>query len=129
MKKQDKSILVVEDNPLNMELIADILGTEGYQIYQAFNSEEALTLLKKIKPDLILMDIQLPGMDGLTLTRLLKGRDDFKHIPIVAVTAHTMKGDREKALQSGCDGYISKPIDVKVFPSVIESFISKRGAV
>ena len=112
-----------------MELIADILSTEGYQIYQAFNSEEALTLLRKISPDLILMDIQLPGMDGLTLTRLLKERDEFKRTPIVAVTAHTMKGDREKAFQAGCDGYISKPIDVKLFPSVIESFISKRGAV
>ncbi len=111
-----------------MELIADILSTEGYQIYQAFNSEEALTLLRKISPDLILMDIQLPGMDGLTLTRLLKERDEFKRTPIVAVTAHTMKGDREKAFQAGCDGYISKPIDVKLFPSVIESFISKRGA-
>lgn len=126
MIRQDKKILVVEDNPLNMELLKDILEAQGYQIVQAFNSEEALTLLKVAKPDLIVMDIQLPGMDGLTLTRLLKEKEGFKNIPIVAVTAHTMKGDREKALAAGCNGYVSKPINIKLFSATIEDFLFKR---
>lgn len=109
-----------------MELFKDILDAEGYKVYQAFNSEEAFTVLNVAKPDLILMDIQLPGMDGLTLTRLLKANENFKDIPIIAVTAHTMKGDREKALAAGCDSYVPKPIDIKLFLSVIEDFISKR---
>lgn len=109
-----------------MELFKDILDAEGYEVYQAFNSEEAFTVLNVAKPDLILMDIQLPGMDGLTLTRLLKANENFKDIPIIAVTAHTMKGDREKALAAGCDSYVPKPIDIKLFLSVIEDFISKR---
>lgn len=122
---ENKKILIVEDNPLNMELLKDILEAQGYQIIQAYNSEEALTLLKAVKPDLIVMDIQLPGMDGLALTRLLKGKEGFKDIPIVAVTAHTMKGDREKALAAGCSGYISKPINIKFFKAAIADFLFK----
>lgn len=125
MIRQDKKILIVEDNPLNMELLKDILEAQGYQIVQAYNSEEALTLLKVAKPDLIVMDIQLPGMDGLTLTRLLKEKEGFKDIPIVAVTAHTMKGDRERALAAGCNGYISKPINIKLFSATIADFLFK----
>ncbi len=105
-------ILVVDDNPINSKLVSAILEGEGYTISTANNAESALTLIKESPPDLILMDIALPGMDGLTLTRQLKADPATQHIIIGALTAFAMVGDDEKAFAAGCDLYIKKPIDV-----------------
>ena len=106
-------ILVVDDNPTNLKLVADVLGFEGHEILKAVDAEEAQVVLAGTLPDLILMDIALPGMDGLTLTRLLKASERTRHIRIAALTAFAMKGDEQKALDAGCDGYITKPIDTR----------------
>jgi CheY-like chemotaxis protein len=116
-------ILIVDDNPTNLKLACDVLEAEGYQIEKAVDAEEALIMIRKTSFDLVLMDIELPGMDGLTLTRLLKQDSTTKHIPIVAVTAFAMKGDEEKALQAGCAGYITKPIDTRKFPQQIAEYL------
>ena len=108
-------ILIVEDNPLNMELATDLLSTEGYQVLQATSVPAAREVLRASRPDLILLDIQLPGLDGLALARELQDDPRTGDIPIVALTAHAMKGDREKALQAGCRDYIAKPIDIETF--------------
>src|SRR5688572_17114585 len=109
-------ILVVDDNPTNLKLVSDILEFEGYQILKAGNAEEAQGIIRRRVPDLILMDIALPGMDGLTLTRKLKADESTRHILIAALTAFAMCGDEEKALNAGCDSYIRKPIDTRKFP-------------
>jgi CheY-like chemotaxis protein len=106
-------ILVVEDNPTNLKLVSDVLGFEGYHILQAKDAEQAQAVIARTPPDLILMDLALPGMDGLMLTRKLKAQASTKAIPIIAVTAFAMKGDEEKALAFGCDGYLTKPIDTR----------------
>ncbi len=98
-----ETILVVEDNPMNMELVSDILEVHGYQIIQAINGNEAIPLAQGKMPDLILMDIQLPGLDGLTVTGIIKDNPDTRGIPIIALTAHAMRGDEEKARMAGCD--------------------------
>ena len=118
-----ESILVVEDNPMNMKLVRVLLEQEGYVVTEAMDAEEALEILKYRDFDLIIMDIQLPKMDGLTLTRLLKKNPKTRHIPIVALTAHAMKGDEQKALAAGCEGYIAKPIDTREFSRIIASFL------
>jgi CheY-like chemotaxis protein len=118
-----KKILIIEDNPINMELVTDILKVAGYRILQAENAEEGIALAKVEKPVLILMDISLPGMDGLTATQILKQDPITKDIPIIALTAHAMKGDEEKILAAGCTGYISKPIDTRTLPKIITHFI------
>jgi len=110
----EKSILVVEDNPTNLKLACDVLEWSGYKVLQAGDAEQALKLIDQTPPDLILMDIGLPGMDGLALTRKLKAADGTKDIRIIALTAYAMKGDEQKVLDAGCDGYISKPIDTRV---------------
>ncbi len=107
------TILIVEDNPMNMELVRDVLETSGYTVRGATSAAEALEVLKETVPDLILMDIQLPGLDGLQLTRTIKQNPRTKDIIIVALTAHAMKGDRERILEAGCSGYIPKPIDTR----------------
>lgn len=107
-----KRILVVEDNPLNMELVCNVLEAHGYEVWEARGAAQALERLTTGKPDLILMDIQLPGVDGLALTRRLKQDPGARDIPVVAVTAHAMKGDRERIMEAGCCGYIQKPIDI-----------------
>ena len=104
-------ILVVEDNPSNVKLIELLLETAGYRVCTVEDAETAQKAIQTTRPELILMDIQLPGMDGLTLTSLLKKELATRDIPIIAVTAYAMKGDKEKALAAGCDSYISKPID------------------
>jgi CheY-like chemotaxis protein len=113
LPSQGATILVVDDNPTNLKLVADVLEFEGYHIIKAEDAEQAQALLKDRLPDLILMDIALPGMDGLTLTRLLKSNQRTRHIPVIALTAFAMKGDEEKARASGCDGYVTKPIDTR----------------
>lgn len=117
-------ILIVEDNPINLRLEKILLATEGYDIRTAADAEEALKLLESFVPRLIIMDLQLPGMSGLELTQKLKSDPKFKNIIILAVTAYAMKGDKEKALAVGCDGYITKPLDTKVFPTTIANFLS-----
>lgn len=116
---QDDAILLVEDNPTNMKLLAFILKSRGYGVHTARDAHEALAILETFLPRLILMDLQLPGIDGLELTRRLKADPRTAHIVIVAVTAYAMKGDEEKALKAGCDAYISKPIDTAALLSLV----------
>jgi CheY-like chemotaxis protein len=116
-------ILVVEDNPTNRLLVSSVLEREGYQVELAESSEEALERLRACTPDLILMDVQLPGMDGLSLTRALKSAPETAAIPVVALTAHAMIGDREQALAAGCAGYISKPINTRTLGEEMRRFL------
>lgn len=118
-------ILVVEDNPMNMELTVDLLELQGYEVLAAQNGQEALEILDCEHLDLVLMDVQLPGMDGLAVTKKMKENPKTKHIPVVALTAHAMKGDEERMLNHGCVGYIAKPIDTREFPKAVEKFIGK----
>lgn len=115
----DTKILIVEDNPVNMELATDLLEIAGYQVLQAETAEQGIELAKREQPALILMDVRLPGMDGLQATALLKGDPTTGSIPVIALTAQAMKGDREQALAAGCDGYLSKPIDTREFPQAV----------
>ena len=110
-----KTVLIVEDNVLNMKLLCDLLGAAGFDTLQADNGTAAFELVKAKKPDLILMDIQLPDVSGLDVTRWLKADDTLKSIPIIAVTALAFRGDEERVLEAGCDAYISKPISVVEF--------------
>ncbi len=121
------TVLVIEDNPLNMELVCDILEANDYAVYQACAAQEGIKIAKENNPNLILMDIQLPGMDGLEATQILKEDISTKDIPVVALTAHAMKGDEEKALEAGCSGYITKPIDTREFPSLVKTFINSSA--
>jgi CheY-like chemotaxis protein len=121
-------ILVVDDNPINLKLVSDVLEFEGHDILKAVDAEEAQIVLTETLPDLILMDIALPGMDGLTLTRKLKADQRTRHVRIVALTAFAMKGDDQKALGAGCDGYITKPIDTRKFPAQVAAFLNDRPA-
>lgn len=118
-------ILVVEDNAMNMELAVDLLKLHGYDVLSAQTGPEALEICGRESLDLVLMDVQLPGMDGLTVTKKLKEDEKTRHIPVVALTAHAMKGDEERMLREGCVGYIPKPIDTREFPKAIEEFIQK----
>jgi len=119
----EKKILIIEDNPLNLELVFDLLEIEGYDILQAETGYDGIELAKTEKPDLIVMDIQLPGMDGLSATRLLKADPETMDIPIVALTANAMKGDDQKVFDAGCTGYIPKPIDTRKLPEQIAGFL------
>ena len=121
-----EKILIVDDNQMNMELVSDILGINGYLVLQAGDAKAAIDIAKKEKPDLILMDIQLPGMDGFHATSILKEEVETRDIPIVAITAHAMKGDEENILKAGCAGYISKPIDTRKFPGKVKDFLKIR---
>lgn len=116
-------ILVVEDNPDNMVLIVDVLLSLDYEVLQAADGETGLSLAHAERPDLILMDLSLPKMDGWTATRTLKADAELKHIPIIALTAHAMVGDRERALEAGCDDYISKPIDIPKLASKLTQYL------
>ena len=122
-----KKILVVEDNEMNLELVSDILTANGYEVIQAQGGEEALQVARDQQPDLILMDIQLPEMDGLEVTRLLKGSAQTSAIKIVALTAHAMLGDEEKAREAGCSGYIAKPINTREFVNVMAGFLQDES--
>jgi CheY-like chemotaxis protein len=116
-------ILVVDDNPANAALISFLLETSGYEVRVAADADEAVELLTGFSPRLIMMDLQLPGMDGLELTRRLKADVRTRHIVIVALTAYAMKGDEERARDAGCDGYITKPIDTRSLPGVISQHL------
>ena len=116
MSMPKKHILVVDDNPRNLKLAFDVLEDAGYEVVEAADAEKAQIMIDRNLPDLILMDIALPGMDGLTLTRKIKANERTKHIRIIALTAFAMKGDDRKALAAGCDGYITKPIDIHQLP-------------
>ena len=118
------TILIVDDNPTNLKLAADVLECEGHTIARARDAEEAQKVLKDNQPDLILMDIQLPGMDGLTLTRLLKGNPSYQDIPIVALTALAMKGDEDKARDARFYSYITKPIETRKFPGQVAEILA-----
>lgn len=119
-----EKILVIEDNALNMKLVRSLLMLEDYEVVEADNAEAGIQLAKEQHPDLILMDIQLPGMDGLSATQQLKSDPDVNGIPVVALTAYAMMGDEQKALDAGCAGYISKPLDTKEFPRLISRYLS-----
>ena len=111
----EKTILLVEDNEVNRRLAGFLLRSHGYQVREATTAAAAFEMVDKERPDLIVMDIQLPGMDGLEITRKLKGQPATADIPVIAVTSYAMKGDREKALAAGCAGYVTKPIDKNIF--------------
>lgn len=119
-------ILVVDDNPTNLKLVCDVLESEGLSVERATDAEAAQALLEQWTPELILMDIALPGMDGLTLTRLLKAQPRFRGVAIVALTAFAMKGDDRKALAAGCDGYISKPIQTRTLAAQVRGYLGER---
>jgi two-component system, cell cycle response regulator DivK len=116
-------VLVVDDNALNVELVSFVLGEAGFEIAVAFDAEQALAKLAAFGPALVLMDIQMPGMDGLELTRRLKSDASTRHIAILAFTAYAMKGDEAKMRAAGCDGYISKPIDVASFAAQVRQHL------
>jgi CheY-like chemotaxis protein len=118
-----KSLLVVDDNPENLKLILMILATSGYELSTASDAIEAQRLIELRAPDLILLDLQLPGMDGLELTRRLKAAPETSEIPIVAVTAYAMKGDEHKARSAGCDGYLVKPVDKRLLREVVKRYL------
>jgi two-component system cell cycle response regulator DivK len=117
------TILIVEDNELNMKLFHDLLEAHGYKTLQTRNGIDAIALARKHRPDLIVMDIQLPEVSGLDVTKWLKEDDSLRHIPIVAVTAFAMKGDEERIREGGCEAYVSKPISVSRFLETIRQFI------
>jgi two-component system cell cycle response regulator DivK len=119
-----KKVLVVEDNQDNREMVVKVLKHNGYRVIEAVNGEEAVKRAKAEKPDLILLDLYIPKMDGYEVTRRLKRDQGLQYIPIIALTAHAMKGDREKALAAGCDGYIAKPINVRELPIQIQHFLN-----
>lgn len=118
-----KTILIVEDNDLNMRLFDDLLQASGYHTLQARNGHDAMLAIRQHRPDLVLMDVQLPGVSGLDITRDLKRDPDLCSIPVIAVTAFAMSGDERKIRESGCDDYVSKPIEVAGFLSTIKKFL------
>lgn len=120
-------ILLVEDNPMNRRVAEFLLKAQGYVVFEARDGQEARELAEKHVPDLILMDLQLPGVDGFATTRAIKQNAVTKNIPIVALTAYAMAGDAERAIEAGCDGYITKPIDPDEFPKTVASFLERRG--
>ena len=121
---EKRTVLVVEDNEMNMKLIRTVLQIKGnYQVLEATSAEDGIEMAQKYRPDIILMDIQLPGMDGLAAARLIKSDAEIMNIPVVAVTSSAMLGDEEKALEAGCAGHISKPIDVQSFVGTMEQFM------
>lgn len=122
-----KRVLVVEDNLFNMELVTDLLEANGYAVWQARTAEEGLQRAKLL-PDLILMDISLPGMDGLTAIRSLRANPATAHLPVIALTAHAMRGDEETALGAGCDSYLTKPINTRTFAQSLAEVLETAGA-
>jgi two-component system cell cycle response regulator DivK len=122
-----KRILIVEDNELNLKLLHDILEAHGYSIIATGEGEQGLALARDYRPDLILMDLQLPDISGLDAVRQLKQHEETRNIPIVAVTAFAMVGDERKALMGGCDAYVAKPIALRDFLDMVERFIGTAG--
>jgi two-component system cell cycle response regulator DivK len=120
---ENLKILYVEDNPENRMLVRRILMAEDFDVIEAGDAYQAMTIIETVLPDLILMDINLPEVDGYTLTAQMKENPKLSQVPIIALTANVMKGDRERILDSGCDGYIQKPIDVDALPDQIRNFL------
>jgi two-component system cell cycle response regulator DivK len=128
MNPPKNRILIIEDNPLNLELATDLLEAGGFYVCHAVTAEEGLRLATEAAPDLILMDISLPGMDGLAATTALKTNPATSHLKVIALTAHAMKGDEDLALSAGCDGYLAKPIDTRSFVKTVAAFISSADS-
>lgn len=124
-----RTILIIEDNPMNLELATDLLETAGFVVRQARMAEEGLRIARAISPDLVLMDLSLPGMDGLCATRTLKSDPATSHLPVIALTAHAMKGDEEVALSAGCDGYLTKPINTRTFVNSLQTLLDSLQPV
>lgn len=120
-------ILIIDDNAMNLKLTRVLLSSLGYDVHTATNAEEALATLATVRPRLILMDLQLPGIDGLELTRRLKADPATRDICIVALTAYAMKGDEQRARAAGCDGYITKPIDTRILPGVVAAYLQHNA--
>ena len=118
-----EKILIVEDNPQNMRLVEMLLRAKGYTLLKATDGEKAINIATKERPDLIIMDIQLPKISGLEVTRRLRQLPAFSHIPIIALTAYAMKGDKEKFIKGGCDAYLSKPINTRELPKVVSEIL------
>ena len=119
-----KTILIVEDDSKNLTLFRDVLQVSGYKTIEATDGKKGIELAKTGKPDLILMDIQMPEIDGLEATRILKADATTSNIPVIALTAYAMKGDEERVLEAGCDGYLVKPIDIKEFLREVSKYLS-----
>jgi CheY-like chemotaxis protein len=116
-------VLVVDDNAANAKLVAFLLSANGFEVRTAADAPEALAAIAALKPRVILMDVQLPGMDGLELTQKLKADPDTRSIVVIALTAYAMKGDEEKARAAGCDGYLTKPIDTRALPAIVAGYL------
>ena len=121
---EKNKVLVVEDNVLNMKLVKDLLKIGKYQVLEAVDAESGIQLAREHQPHLILMDIQLPGMNGLCAIKVIKEDDSLKDIPVVALTSHAMAGDKDKAIEAGCIGYITKPIDTRRFLQSISPYLN-----
>ena len=116
-------VLVIEDNPLNLELVKDLLEASGWEVRQARTAEEGLRVAQNTLPDVILMDLSLPGMDGLAATRALRANPAIRHLPVIALTAHAMQGDRERCLAAGMDDYLTKPIQAGELDRVLQRYL------
>lgn len=127
MSEAAPKVLLVEDNSMNLELATDLLEACGIEVISANSGETAVKLAQEQMPNLILMDLSLPGMDGLQATAALKANPETRSIPVVAVTAHAMKGDEQKALAAGCEGYITKPIDTRMFPTLVAEYLRRAA--
>jgi CheY-like chemotaxis protein len=121
-----EQILIVDDNATNLKLVAYLMKANGYDVETALDAESAIEAIRLRRPQVVLMDIQLPGIDGLELTRRLKANPETREIVIIAVTAYAMKGDQDKALAAGCDDYITKPIDTRQLPETIARHLARR---
>lgn len=129
MEVQPATVLYIEDNFENRMLVRRILASEGYDVLEAGGAEEGLRIARQHEPDLIMIDINMPHLDGLTLTSMMKADPGLGHIPVVAVTANVMRGDRERTLAAGCDGYIQKPIDVDDFPIQVAHYLQPQRSL
>lgn len=127
MQEKKKKIMVVEDNPMNKILMKEVLTVNGYDVTEAGSGSEAIKRVAVEMPDLVLMDLNLPEMDGITAAKLLKINNACKDVPVIAITASAMKGEEEKILAEGFDGYISKPIEIKKFIKDVAAYITKRS--
>jgi len=121
------TVLYIEDNFENRILVRRVLQAEGYDLVEAASARDALKLLEKLVPDLILMDINMPEMDGYTLTAKIKENSAFEKVPVIAMTANVMRGDKERSLEAGCDGYIQKPIDIDLLPEQVERYLKRKA--
>lgn len=122
-------VLLVEDNELNMQLVADLLSFHGFTVLRATTGARALVVAEEDQPDVVLMDLALKGMDGFEVTRALKANPNTAAIPVVALSAHAMPQDRQRAQEAGCVGFIAKPIDTRTFPHLVASFVKSKGGI